>query len=64
MKRLFELGRIVATPGALDAMECAGVLPRKLLALHSEVVDILGLCDNFPFQGVSSLSMGSVTPHV
>ena len=34
MKRLFQLGRIVATPGALDAMEYAEVLPQKLLARH------------------------------
>ena len=31
---------------------------------HSEVVDILGLCGTIPFQGMSSLSMGFVTPHV
>ena len=33
-------------------------------ARHSEVVDILGLCDTIPLQGVPSLSMGLVTPHV
>jgi hypothetical protein len=34
MKQLFELGRIVATPGALDAMEHAEVIPQNLLARH------------------------------
>jgi hypothetical protein len=33
-------------------------------ARHTEIVDILGLCDTISFQGVSSLSMGSVIPHV
>ena len=30
----FSLGRIVATPGALDALAEAGVSPRALLARH------------------------------
>ncbi len=30
----FELGRIVATPGALDALAEAGVVPVALLARH------------------------------
>jgi hypothetical protein len=34
MKPLFELGRVVATPGALDAMEYAEVFPQELLARH------------------------------
>jgi hypothetical protein len=32
-------------------------------ARHTKIVDILGLCDTISFQGVSSLSMGSVIPH-
>jgi hypothetical protein len=31
----FELGRIVATPGALAAMEEAGITPASLLARHA-----------------------------
>ncbi|MFX1802078.1 hypothetical protein PWR66_00110 [Paraburkholderia sp. A1RO-5] len=31
---LFHLGRTVATPGALDAMQRAGVLPLTLLVRH------------------------------
>ena len=34
MQRLFELGRILATPGAIDAMEYAEVFPQELLARH------------------------------
>jgi len=30
----FELGRVVATPGALDAMEEAGTEPSELLRRH------------------------------
>jgi len=30
----FELGRVVATPGALDAMEEAGTVPSELLRRH------------------------------
>jgi hypothetical protein len=35
MKPLFELGRIVGTPGALDAMEYAEVIPENLLRRHA-----------------------------
>ena len=31
---MFPLGRIVATPGALDALEAANVAPAALLARH------------------------------
>lgn len=31
----FELGKIVATPGALAAMEGAGITPASLLARHA-----------------------------
>ena len=31
---LFDLGRLVATPGALDALTAAGVAPRSLLRRH------------------------------
>lgn len=31
----FELGRVVATPAALDALERAGVLPQRLLWRHA-----------------------------
>lgn len=34
MSLLFELGRVVATPGALAALEEARVAPRALLARH------------------------------
>jgi hypothetical protein len=34
MKLLFELGRVVATPAALAALEAARVAPRDLLARH------------------------------
>ncbi len=32
--RLFDLGRLVATTGALDALTEAGVAPRELLGRH------------------------------
>lgn len=32
--RLFELGAVVATPGALDALRAANVSPAELLARH------------------------------
>ena len=32
----FELGQVVATPGALQAMEAAGVTPVDLLRRHSQ----------------------------
>jgi hypothetical protein len=31
---LFDLGQVVATPGALAVMQSAGVCPRALLARH------------------------------
>jgi len=31
---MFELGRVVATPGALQAMEEAGISPASLLTRH------------------------------
>lgn len=34
MPALFELGRIVATPGAIDALQYAEVLPATLLDRH------------------------------
>jgi hypothetical protein len=33
-KRLFSLGQVVATPGALEAMQGAGENPAKFLARH------------------------------
>ncbi|CAN5806691.1 hypothetical protein BH20ACT11_BH20ACT11_00720 [soil metagenome] len=30
----FELGRVVATPGALEALEASGVSPAELLGRH------------------------------
>ena len=30
-----NLGQVVATPGAIDAMRIAGVLPMELLVLHA-----------------------------
>ena len=33
-RRLFSLGPVVATPGALDALICEGVDPARLLARH------------------------------
>lgn len=32
----FELGQVVATPGALEAMDAAGVTPVDLLRRHSQ----------------------------
>jgi hypothetical protein len=34
MAVLFDLGQVVATPGALDALDEAGVCPNRLLARH------------------------------
>lgn len=34
MKKLFELGEIVSTPAALEAMQAKGILPGVLLARH------------------------------
>jgi hypothetical protein len=34
-KPLFDLGQIVATPGALEALEASGEAPAKFLALHA-----------------------------
>jgi hypothetical protein len=34
MKRLFEAGRVVATPGALDAMMQTGTAPFSLIERH------------------------------
>ena len=33
-RTLFKLGQVVATPGALDAMEYVEALPKKLLRRH------------------------------
>jgi hypothetical protein len=33
--RLFDLGALVATPGALDALSEAGVAPRQLVRRHA-----------------------------
>ena len=33
-QRLFELGQVVATPGALDALATAGVMHTALIARH------------------------------
>lgn len=32
--RLFQLGRLVATPGALEALSCLGLEPARLIARH------------------------------
>jgi hypothetical protein len=34
MRALFDLGRVVATPGALEILEEAGIDPSELLARH------------------------------
>ena len=34
MAALFELGHVVATPGALEALEVSGVAPAQLLSRH------------------------------
>ena len=34
MAARFDLGRVVATPGALEALEVSGVSPAQLLARH------------------------------
>ena len=41
---LFDLGRIVATPGAIDALETTGVLPISLICRH-QYGDWGDLCD-------------------
>lgn len=35
MKQLFPLGQVVATPGALEALEKSGEAPQKFLSRHS-----------------------------
>ena len=43
-KRLFELGQIVATPGALELLEKHGMTPMQLLQRHV-TGDFGDLCD-------------------
>lgn len=43
-KRLFELGQIVATPGALELLEKHGMTPMQLLQRHV-TGDFGNLCD-------------------
>ena len=54
---LFPLGRIVATPGALEALTAAAVHPTALLARHA-VGDWGELCDEDRRENEFSLNRG------
>ena len=54
---LLPLGSVVATPGALQAMEAAGVRPAELLARHQRG-DWGNLCDHDWIANRNSLARG------
>lgn len=56
-KRLFELGRVVATPGALDLLEAHGQTLQQMLARHS-TGDWGALCEEDAQMNVTGVQYG------